>query len=143
LVCFFFAFFFAFFAHFAVKSLLTAKHAKGAKSNSMPVTVYTPELEIYQPKLICFKKSVIGSSGSDFELYRTVALWTTTFVAGAFFVNVNPHVNVATVESYADELFLLCFFWRTLLLRLRQRCLLRQQRGITGNIEHVRNVNIF
>jgi len=56
------------------------------------------------PPSIDLKKPMIGAIFADSELYRARALGATTLVCGAFFVRVNPHVNVAAVKHYADKL---------------------------------------
>jgi len=46
---------------------------------------------------------MVGSAIADSEFYRTKALWATSFVSGAFFVDINSHVNAAAIELYADK----------------------------------------
>ena len=80
--------------------------------------------------LIGFKKAMVGSSFTDFKFYRSKTLGATPFVERAFLVDVNPHVNTATVELYADKLSLFFLFRRFRFYRLRR------QSGITGHIKH-------
>ena len=55
---------------------------------------------------------MVSPFASNFEFYRTVAFWATPLVGSAFFVGVNPHVGVTTVEFYADKFSLLLFLRR-------------------------------
>ena len=64
---------------------------------------------------------MVGSPLADLEFYRPKALRATPFIGSAFFVGVNPNINVAAVKLYADEFSLLLFFRQIGLLRLLLR----------------------
>ena len=77
-----------------------------------------------------------GASLADFEFDWSETLWTTPFVKSAFLVDVNSHINSATVEFYADKLSLFLFFQQHRFHRLRLN------RRITGEVKYHCFLNI-
>ena len=76
---------------------------------------------------------MVGSAIADFEFYRAKALGATSLVCSAFFVCVNPQINVAAVKLYTDKLPLFLFF---LFFRRIEFFRLRRQFRFTDNVKH-------
>ena len=63
---------------------------------------------------ISFEESVVGAAATDFELDALVTLRAATFIGRTILVDVNAHINAATIEFDADELALFGTFRRLL-----------------------------